>query len=144
MGSWCDGLLTVSGELSQLKEILNGFRNNGGKGKPAHVKVQLSYSRKYSDAEQGALDQWRTNIFEGTVLGDLSLPEQFDAMAEFVNIEDLKKKLLISSDPDECREYISSFLDAGFERVIIHNVNRQQEDFIKDFGDKVIPELINH
>jgi hypothetical protein len=27
----------------------------------------------------------------------------------------------------------------GFERIILHNVNREQELFIKTFGQKILP-----
>jgi coenzyme F420-dependent glucose-6-phosphate dehydrogenase len=29
----------------------------------------------------------------------------------------------------------------GFERVYLHNVHPQQQRFIDDFGDRVLPEL---
>jgi hypothetical protein len=30
-------------------------------------------------------------------------------------------------------------MQLGFTRIILHNVNREQENFIKVFGEKVLP-----
>jgi coenzyme F420-dependent glucose-6-phosphate dehydrogenase len=49
--------------------------------------------------------------------------------------------MLISTDPQEFISLIKSCMDMGFERIILHNVNRDQETFIKDFGKMVLPNL---
>jgi probable non-F420 flavinoid oxidoreductase len=141
VGSWADGLTTIHKPLDELKETVKAFRRGGGEGKPMIVKVQLSYARDEKEAIDGAYDQWRTNIFQGTVLGDLYKVEQFDALGEFVTIEKLKEMVNISSDVKVHTRLIQSYIDLGFDTVILHNVNRDQETFIKDFGDKVLPEL---
>jgi hypothetical protein len=33
-------------------------------------------------------------------------------------------------------------MELGFDRIILHNVNRQQEVFIKTFGEKVLPQFL--
>lgn len=136
---WVDGLITVSKPVEELKAIVKAFRENGGAGKPLILKVQLSYARTQHEAIMGAYDQWRTNIFQGSVLGELRTVEQFDALAEFVKPEDLDGKIDISSDLDFHIGKIKEYMELGFEKIILHNVNREQELFIKDFGDKVLP-----
>jgi probable non-F420 flavinoid oxidoreductase len=141
VGGWADGLTTIHKPLEELEETVKAFRRGGGDGKPMIIKVQLSYARNEEDAISGAYDQWRTNIFQGTVLGDLYKVEQFDALGEFVTIEKLKEMVNISSDPNIHIDLIKSYIDLGFNTVILHNVNRDQETFIADFGDKVLPRL---
>jgi hypothetical protein len=65
--------------------------------------------------------------------------KQFDAAAQFVKPEDLKSMVHISSDPKYFIELIHSYIQLGFEKIILHNVNRDQETFIKDFGSQVLP-----
>ena len=36
---------------------------------------------------------------------------------------------------------VADFLDLGFDEVIVHNVNREQEAFIQAYGKQVIPGL---
>lgn len=141
MGSWAEGLITVHKPLHELTETIEAFKNNGGKGKPLYLKVQLSYARNEEVALQGAFDQWRTNIVSGEILDDLWQVKQYEAAAQFVRPEDLRKMVLISADPKQFIEWIQSYIDLGFEKIILHNVNRDQETFIKDFSEKVLPHL---
>jgi probable non-F420 flavinoid oxidoreductase len=141
VGSWADGLTTIHKPIDELKATVKAFRKGGGEGKPMIVKVQLSYSRNEEDAIDGAYDQWRTNIFQGTVLGDLYKVEQFDALGEFVTIDKLKEMVNISSDLQVHSDFIKSYIDLGFDTIILHNVSRDQETFIKDFGEKVLPQF---
>jgi probable non-F420 flavinoid oxidoreductase len=140
-GGWADGLITVHRPYKELKEVVDAFRNNGGRDKPVHLKVQLSYARTDKAALDGAYDQWRTNIFQGTVLGELPTTAHFDAAAEFMDPEDLKRMVRVSSDPEQHLSWIKEDQELGFERIILHNVNREQDTFIRDFGVKVLPEL---
>lgn len=141
MGSWAEGLLTVNHPLEKLAGVIRQFRRGGGKGKPIYVKVQLSYSRNESAAYAGAYEQWRTNIFESSVLAELWKPEQFDAAAEFVKLKDLQQSINISSDIQQHIRWLKAYLDLGVDSLILHNVNREQELFIEDFGKLVIPQL---
>lgn len=141
MGTWADGLVTVHKKYDELKEVVEAFRNNGGEGKPVFLKVQLSYAESEEEALKGAHDQWRTNIFHSTVLGDLWQVEQFDELGKFVQPEELHESVRISSSLEQHIEWIKSDMSLGFERIILHNVNREQERFIKTFGEKVLPVL---
>ena len=139
--SWADGLITVHRPHNELKEVIDAFRNSGGEGKPVHLKVQLSYASTEQEAIDGAYDQWRTNIFQGTVLGDHPSTPLFDAAAEFIKPEDLQRMVRISANPAQHIEWLKEDLSLGFERIVLHNVNRRQEIFIRDFTEKVLPAL---
>jgi coenzyme F420-dependent glucose-6-phosphate dehydrogenase len=142
LGTWADGMITISQPYTDLKKVIQAFRDNGGQGKPVFLKVQLSYDRNLIEAQEGAFDQWRTNIFSGTVLGDLWRVDQFDALGEQVQPNQLNKMVRISDDLQEHIDLIKQDMELGFERIILHNVNRKQELFIKDFGEKVLPALV--
>ena len=49
--------------------------------------------------------------------------------------------MLISPDLDEHRANIQQFIDLGFDEIHVHNVGRNQEQFITAFGKHVIPQL---
>jgi coenzyme F420-dependent glucose-6-phosphate dehydrogenase len=141
MGSWADGVITVHRPIEDLKKVIKAFQDAGGKGKPMYLKVQLSYAPTEEEALQGAFDQWRTNVLSPEILDDLWQVKQFDAAAQFVRPDDLKSMVHISSDLQQHRDWIQQYVDLGFERIILHNVNKEQERFIRDFGDKVLPHL---
>lgn len=141
LGSWADGMITISKPYTELKEVVRAFHENGGEGKPIYLKSQLSFSATDKAAEEGAYDQWRTNIFAGTVLGELWKVEQFDALGNQVKPNELAKMVRISSDIQQHIEWIQQDIELGFERIILHNVNREQEYFIHEFGQKVLPQV---
>lgn len=142
MAPWVDGLITVHQEPKALKELVDVFRKEGGEGKPIYLKVQLSYASTDEAAKQGAFDQWRTNIFHSTVLGDMRTVEQFDALGEMVTMDKVESMVRISSNIQQHIDWIKRDLDLGFEKIILHQVNREQELFINEFGDKVLPKIL--
>jgi probable non-F420 flavinoid oxidoreductase len=141
LGSWAEGLITIHKPYNELMAVIKAFERGGGKGKPMFLKVQLSYARTHEDALSGAFDQWRTNVLSGEKLADLALPGQFDEAAKDVTREDLERMVHISADPDQHIEWIRQYIDMGFKNIILHNVNRQQDEFINDFGRFVLPRL---
>jgi len=141
IGGWADGLITISHPVEEMTEVLDAFRRGGGEGKPLFLKVQVSYHRDEKMARQGAYEQWRTNIFESTMLTDLRCPEQFDAAAAYVKPEDIDDHVRISSDLAEHVGWLREYLDMGFDHIFVHNVNRDQRQFIEDFGREVLPAL---
>lgn len=141
LGSWADGLITVSHPRNKLQEVIDAFRRGGGEGKPMLLKVQLSYDRDREQALQGAHEQWRNNNFQSPVLAELKTPAQFDMVGEFVQPEELEPYVRISADPQQHVDWIQQDLEMGFEEVILHNVNCQQQLFIEAFGEHVIPAL---
>ena len=44
-------------------------------------------------------------------------------------------------DPDKHREQIQKFLDLGFDQIYLHNVGRNQAEWIEVFGREVLPKL---
>ncbi|MEC4893959.1 MAG: TIGR03885 family FMN-dependent LLM class oxidoreductase [Oscillatoria sp. PMC 1051.18] len=141
LGSWADGLLTISRPTKELRRVVEAFYRGGGEGKPMYLKVQLAYATTEKQARMGAYEQWRTNIFGGKVLEELSTPQQFEAAAAFVTPDDLDKYVRISANPEAHIEWLAKDLELGFEKIILHNVNREQEKFIEVFGDRVLPKL---
>ena len=50
-------------------------------------------------------------------------------------------RMLISSDPEAHRKEIQKFIDLGFDQVYLHNVGRNQTEWIDVFGREVLPKL---
>ncbi|GAB4019699.1 TIGR03885 family FMN-dependent LLM class oxidoreductase [Spirosoma koreense] len=141
VGSWADGLLTISQPKAQLQEVVDAFRRGGGAGKPMYLKVQLSYAATDEAAHQGAYDQWRSNIFPNAMLTELRMPEQFDMAGDLVDVQEVDKMVHISSDPARHAAWLQQYIDMGFSQLALHNVNLEQERFIDDFGQHVLPAI---
>jgi len=141
LGSWADGLLTISRPPEELRKVVDAFYRGGGEGKPMYLKVQLSYAQDEAQARAGAFDQWRTNIFKSVTLAELWTPKQFDAAAQFMKPEDMDSGVRISANPEQHIEWLRKDIELGFSEIILHNVNREQQPFIEVFGEKVLPAL---
>jgi alkanesulfonate monooxygenase SsuD/methylene tetrahydromethanopterin reductase-like flavin-dependent oxidoreductase (luciferase family) len=141
VGSWADGLLTVSGKPEQVRKVVEAFRRGGGDGKPLFMQVGLNWAPSEDEALQGAFEQWRTNVLGGEVNWELRSPQDFDTATRFVKPEDMRESVLISSDPSRHAAWLSEYIELGFEELQLHQVGRNQQTFIDAFGAKVLPQL---
>lgn len=141
VGSWADGLITTARPPEELRPVVEAFRKGGGEGKPMFLKVQLSYASDDELAREGACNQWAANILDNSVLTDLRTPAQFHAAATVVQPHDLDGPLRVSSSLQQHVDWLGEDLRLGFDRLYLHNVNRDQDGFIEAFGAKVIPAL---
>jgi coenzyme F420-dependent glucose-6-phosphate dehydrogenase len=137
IGEWADGMITVSQPKEKMTKVVEAFQSAGGKGKPMMLKAEISYAETEEAALQGAWEEWKTNIFESSVLAQLRLPSEFEAVGMYVAPEDIRQQVHISPDLDQHIEWLTEYLNIGFSTISIHNVNRNQERFIRDFGRKI-------
>jgi G6PDH family F420-dependent oxidoreductase len=145
-GRECDGIITPSASLEKLKMLLGKFEDGASKaGKdpsamPKMLQVHLSWAETYEEALQSALTEW-PNGGMPFPKQDIRSPEDFAEIAKLVRPENFKNRMIISQHIDEHRENLQRFIDLGFNEIHIHNVGRNQEQFIKAFGEQVIPNL---
>ncbi|HKG55777.1 MAG TPA: hypothetical protein VKA85_00835, partial [Candidatus Limnocylindrales bacterium] len=69
-------------------------------------------------------------------------PLDFEQMAKLVRPEDFEGRMVISSDPEKHRQAIQKFIDLGFHQIYLHNVGRNQAEWIELFGREVLPKLV--
>jgi G6PDH family F420-dependent oxidoreductase len=145
-GRTCDGLITPAASPEKLAGILDNFAQgarDAGRD-PASLRrllqVHLSWADTYEEALDNAMTEW-PNGGMSFPKQDIRSPEDFAAMAKLLRPEHFQGRVLISPDLDEHRAHLQTFLDLGFDEIHIHNVGRNQEAFIKAFGEKVIPAL---
>lgn len=72
---------------------------------------------------------------------DIRSPYEFDQLARTVRPEDFAGRMVVSADPDVHRADIQRHLDLGFTRIYLHNVGRNQAEFLEVFGRDVLPGL---
>lgn len=142
LGGWADGMITVSTERETMKRVIAAFRRGGGADKPVIVQVKVSYSSSEQAAVDGALEQWSTNVFPSAIASDLILPAQFEVLAKDVTEEKIREHVRISTDLDEHLAWLREDIAMGIDELYLHNVNREQPEFIEAFGEKVIPALV--
>jgi G6PDH family F420-dependent oxidoreductase len=145
-GREVDGIITPGATIEKVGGILGKFAEGAreaGKDPDAMPKIlqlHLSWAPTYEEALAHAMTEWPNGGMKFPK-GDVRSPYDFEQMARLVRPEDFDGRLLISEDPDAHRAEIQRFLDAGFTHVYLHNVGRNQREWIEVFGRDVLPAL---
>jgi len=145
-GELADGLITPGASLDKLAGILERFGEGARKaGKdpdemPKLLQVHLSWAPTDEQAWRNAMQQWPNGGMKFPK-ADIRSPFDFQQMAKLVRAEDYEGRMVVSSDPDEHRAALQKFVDAGFTRIYLHNVGRNQQEWLETFGREVLPKL---
>jgi probable non-F420 flavinoid oxidoreductase len=141
VGTWADGLVTISRPEPELRRVIEAFRDGGGAGKPVHVQVHLSWAEDEDEALAIAHDQWRTNVFGGQLAWELELPTQFDEAARHVAPDDVRGSVLVSADIDRHVGWLQQIAALDVDTIFLHHVGKDQRRFIETFAERVLPEI---
>ncbi len=145
-GRHADGIITVGAPLEKVEGLFEKFSQGAREaGKdpdtmPRVLQLHLSWAETDEQALANAMTEWPNG---GMKFGkaDIRSPFEFEQMAKLVRPEDFEGRMVISADPDEHRAYIQRFVDLGFDRIYLHNVGRNQAEWIEVFGRDVLPKL---
>ena len=141
VAEWADALITISKPVDEMRAVIAAFRDNGGADKPMFLQAQISLAESREAALRAAHEEWGTNIFDSSLLTDLRMPSDFESAAKFVRPEDVVDAVRVSAEPAQHADWIAQDFELGFERVYVHNVQRDQVSFIDAFGEQVLPRL---
>ncbi|HWA19962.1 MAG TPA: TIGR03885 family FMN-dependent LLM class oxidoreductase [Devosia sp.] len=142
VGSWADGLLTTAGDKpDSVRKVVDAFREGGGEGKPVIFQAALSWASTEAEALSQALDQWSSGAIGGEVAWDLRRPQDFDVASLSVGEEEIRAVLPVSADLARHRAWISELLELRPAELHLHQVGRNQAEFIEAFGRDVLPRL---
>jgi probable non-F420 flavinoid oxidoreductase len=140
-GGWAEGLVVINQPLDKLKKLIEAFHRGGGEGKPLNLQIHLSIAADEATARANAFDQWRSNVMTPQMAAEFRTPADFDRAAETVRPEDLDDHVVISASTAEHVDRIAAFAELGFQDIYLHNVGRNQREFIEVFGAEVLPQL---
>jgi len=135
---WADGLITVNQEVSMLRDIVDHYRDAGGRGRLA-LQLHLSWGASQAEAEAIAFDQWRSNVFSAAITWDTPTVAGFDAASEHVTLESVHSSVRISADVEQHSAWIKEYAELGFDDIYLHFVGQDQSRFIEEFGTRVLP-----
>jgi G6PDH family F420-dependent oxidoreductase len=145
-GRLADGIITVGAPLEKISGLFEKFAEGAREaGKdpdsmPRILQLHLSWAATDEEALSNATTEWPNGGMKFPK-ADIRSPFDFEQMAKLVRPEDFEGRMVISSDPDVHRAHIQRFVDLGFDRVYLHNVGRNQAEWIEVFGRDVLPKL---
>jgi G6PDH family F420-dependent oxidoreductase len=144
-GRHADGMITVGAADEKIKMLWEkcdeGCREAGKPlGTPKLLQIHVSWARTDEAAVDNAMREW-PNGGMPFPKQDIKNPEDFAAMAKLVRPEDFTDRVLMTSDLQRHIDHIQHYVDMGFDEIHLHNVGRDQAEFIDVFGKEVLPEL---
>ena len=145
-GKFTDGLITVGAADEKLLMLVGKYEEGAREaGKdpatmPRIIQVKVAYADSVEAATEMAMREW-PNGGMAFPKADIRDPEDFEAMSKLVRAENFKNRVLMSPDLAEHTAHLQHFIDLGFTEVYVHHVGRNQKEFIKAYGQSVIPAL---
>ena len=142
-----DGLITVGAPLEKISGLFAKFdegAREAGKDPstmPRVLQLHMSWAPTDEEAMRNAMVEWPNGGMKFPK-GDIRSPFELEQMAKLVRPEDFEGRMVIDADPDVHRAYIQRFVDLGFDRIYLHNVGRNQREWIDVFGRDVLPGLV--
>jgi len=145
-GRLADGIITVGAPEEKIEMVFAKFEEGAREaGKdpskmPRILQLHLSWAKTDEEAIANAVTEWPNGGMKFPKQ-DIRSPKDLEQMASLVRPEDFAGRMLMASDPEVHRREIQRFLDMGFDRIYLHNVGRNQAEWIDAFGREVLPRL---
>lgn len=145
-GRSADGLLIEAAPIDRIGMLFQRFEEGAreaGRDLSTTTRVlrlHLSWASTDEEAMANALAEWPNGGMR-FAKSDIRSPFDLEQIARLVRPEDFGGRVVVSADPDVHRANIQSHLDLGFDAVYLHNVGRNQREFLEVFGRDVLPAL---
>ena len=104
------------------------------------IEIKLSYD---SDPEL-ALENtrfWAPLSLSAEQKHDLTDPIEMEKAADALAIDQVAKRWIVGSDPDETTAKIGEYIDAGFNHLVFHAPGHDQRRFLESFERDLAPRL---
>lgn len=111
-------------------ELIEAYRAAGGDG-PIYGQATVCWADDEETARRTMHERWRHSAFDWSVNAEIPTPEGFETAGEVVREEDVTGKKPMGTDVDAYLDSMAMYAEAGYERVAIHNVGRDQTGFLR-------------
>lgn len=144
-GRSADGLVTVGAPLDKVAALFSRVDDGAREASRPHptkvLRLHLSWAPTEEEALAAALREWPNGAMRFPKT-DIRSPFEFEQLAKLVRPEDFEGRVFISADPDAHRAEIQRYADLGADRIYLHNVGRNQREWIDVFARDVLPKLV--
>ncbi|GAA1204142.1 glucose-6-phosphate dehydrogenase (coenzyme-F420) [Pseudonocardia alaniniphila] len=104
------------------------------------IEIKMSYDR---DAET-ALENcrfWAPLSLTAEQKHSVDSAVEMERLADELPIEQVAKRWIVASDPDDAVSQIKPYIDAGLNHLVFHGPGQDQERFLTQFSEDVLPKL---
>lgn len=110
------------------------YRRAGGDG-PRYGEVAMAWAADNQEAVREVLRTSRWMLTGWKVMSELPNPTNFEAASSLVGEEDVRGHFSVGPDPAAHANAVRSYLEAGFDRVVLMNTGPDPDGFL-DFYER--------
>ena len=147
-GRAADGIICTSGKGMELysESLLPALREGAGQvGRDVDaidrlLEVKLSYDRDPVRAMENTRF-WAPLSLTAEQKHSIGSAVEMEWLADELPIEQVARRWIIASEPEEAVAQIRPYVDAGFGHLVVHGPGHDQERFLTQFAEDVLPRL---
>jgi coenzyme F420-dependent glucose-6-phosphate dehydrogenase len=104
------------------------------------IEVKLSYDRDAATALENTRF-WAPLSLTPEQKHSVDSAVEMERLADELPISQIARRWIVASDPHEAVRQITPYLDAGLNHLVFHGPGHDQERFLTQFGEDVLPLL---
>lgn len=104
------------------------------------IEIKLSYDRDAEGARENTRF-WAPLSLTAEQKHTVSSAEEMERLADQLPIEQVAQRWIVASDPDDAVAQVQPYLDAGFTHLVFHGPGHDQERFLTQFAEDLLPVL---
>jgi coenzyme F420-dependent glucose-6-phosphate dehydrogenase len=104
------------------------------------IEIKISYDRD-PDTALANTRFWAPLSLSPEQKHSVDSAEEMERLADELPIEQVAKRWIVASDPDEAVSMIKPYLDAGLNHLVVHGPGGDQQRFLDQFSTDVLPRL---
>ncbi|MCU1358209.1 MAG: class F420-dependent oxidoreductase [Acidimicrobiales bacterium] len=131
-----DGFATTAPDA----DTVSAYRDAGGTG-PVIGFPKACWATDEADARETVVRLWPNSGLPGELAQELRTPRIFEQACELVTEDQAVGSTPVGPDPEVHAASIRAYLEAGFDRVYVHQIGREQEGFLRFYRDEVLPRI---
>ncbi|GAA1258862.1 glucose-6-phosphate dehydrogenase (coenzyme-F420) [Pseudonocardia aurantiaca] len=147
-GRYGDGLICTSGKGMDLytEKLLPAVEEGATAAEkdPASVDRMIEIKISYDRDPRMALENtrfWAPLSLTAEQKHSVDSAVEMERLADELPIEQVAKRWIVASDPDDALAQIKPYVDAGLNHLVMHGPGHDQERFLTQFSEDVLPRL---
>lgn len=148
VGKQGDGFICTSGKGLELytdkllPAVAAGAEQNGRTPDEIDrmIEIKLSFDPDPDRAQENTRF-WAPLSLSAEQKAGIYDPAQMEEAANALPTEQVARRWIVTSDPDEAIAEIKTYVDVGFTHLVFHGPGHDQERFLRSFSEQVLPGL---
>jgi coenzyme F420-dependent glucose-6-phosphate dehydrogenase len=121
-------------------QVVKGFQEAGGKGKPRYVQLNVCWHEDEAEARRRAHRICPNVALPGELGNQLPHPKHYEQAVSTVTEDDVAEVITCGPDAERHLDAIRACLDAGFDHVHVYQVGEQNE-FFDFYEGEILPQF---